>query len=144
KAEVAGQGFINVYLTDQAILAGLERQPEKTLENKQVLVEFGDPNPFKEMHIGHLYSYIVGDAISRLFEAQGAKVQRLSYHGDIGLHVAKAVWGMRNSGINDDAPDVSIGQFYSKGAKAYERDEKAKQEIEAINQSIYSHDNDEI
>lgn len=143
KAEIAGPGFINIYLTSQAILDGIERQPAKNLDNKEILVEFGDPNPFKEMHIGHLYSYIAGDAISRLFESQGAKVQRLSYHGDIGLHVAKTLWGMQKSGVDRNSSAEDLGKYYAQGAQAYEQDETAKQEIENINQLIYSRDDDE-
>src|SRR5476649_2368864 len=94
KAEVAGQGFINFTLTDEnlakaALTATILSKP---LAGQQILAEFGDPNPFKEMHIGHLYQYIVGDAIASLLEANGAEVKRLSYHGDVGLHVARAIY----------------------------------------------------
>jgi arginyl-tRNA synthetase len=138
---VAGQGFINLTLKDEQLLAQLEPSSPKSLTGQEILVEFGDPNPFKEMHIGHLYSYIVGDSICRLLEASGASVRRLSYHGDVGLHVAKAIWGMRSSGEIDD---IGLGTAYAKGAKAYEEDEQAKAEIEAINNHIYEADDPAI
>lgn len=100
------------------------------------------------MHIGHLYSYLVGDAISNLLEVSGAKVRRLSYHGDVGLHVAKAIWGMQNSEVNfeaaGDAIRQNIGIYYAKGARAYEEDENAKQQIRQINDHIYKKDDEKI
>ena len=139
--EVAGPGFINIKLSDEQLakLFNSSLDLPKPLEGQEILVEFGDPNPFKEMHIGHLYSYIVGDSISKLFESAGADVKRLSYHGDVGLHVAKAVWGMKNSGGTDD-----IGKSYALGAKAYQEDPAAKAEIDEINEQIYAKSNPEI
>jgi len=136
---IAGPGFINFRLTNQALAkAALSAaQLPKPLAGQQILVEFGDPNPFKEMHIGHLYSYIAGDAIASILESRGAEVKRLSYHGDVGRQVAQAVWGMRQIEVRDD---VSLGQAYAKGAQAYESDEKAKAEIDEINQRIYKQD----
>jgi len=133
-AAVAGPGFINIRLHDKALLTLMDARPQQTLKGQEILVEFGDPNPFKEMHIGHLYSYIVGESLCRLLESQGAEVERLSYHGDVGLHVAKALWGMRHNKAGD------IGSYYQAGAKAYEEDVDAKSEIEVLNDQIYQKD----
>lgn len=141
KVDVAGPGFLNIALKNADIwnmAAGATNLP-KPLVRQEILVEFGDPNPFKEMHIGHLYSYIVGDSISRLLEAQGATVRRLSYHGDVGLHVAKAVWGMQKADSGRE-----IGQHYATGAKVYEEDEAAKLEIDEINRQVYAKDDQAI
>ena len=136
---VAGPGFLNFKLTDEALAraAFAATSLPKPLAGKEILVEFGDPNPFKEMHIGHLYSLIVGDAIASLLDANGASVRRLGYHGDVGRHVAMAIWGMQNN-------KGSIGECYAAGAKAYEENEKAKTEIQAINEHIYKKDDAEI
>jgi arginyl-tRNA synthetase len=134
KVEVAGPGFINLTLNDQKLLGQLDGEPIKQLAGQEILVEFGDPNPFKEMHIGHLYSYIVGDSVSRLLEAAGATVRRLSYHGDVGLHVAKAIWGMKQLDGHD------VGAAYAAGAAAYEQNQSAKEQIDSINQHVYSKD----
>jgi len=135
---VAGPGFVNLKLTDSALIELASQKVGQSLKGREILVEFGDPNPFKEMHIGHLYSYIVGDAICHLLEAAGATVRRLSYHGDVGLHVAKAIWGMQHKGYESSAGNVGV--FYVEGAKAYAEDEQAKQEIDAINQQVYAGD----
>ena len=151
KAEIAGPGFINIRLSDETLWQAAMSAVELPEPNKgqEILVEFGDPNPFKEMHIGHAYSYIVGDSIASILEASGAKVERLSYHGDVGLHVAKAIWGMKNDPSFDKEKiggtiRNNIGLYYSKGSLAYERNEKAKAEIERINQQIYDRSDSEI
>ena len=143
EVRIAGPGFINFRLTDEALAkaAVLAADLPKPNAGQEILVEFGDPNPFKEMHIGHLYSYIVGDAISSLLEASRAQVRRLSYHGDVGRQVAQAIWAMRQVEITDDA---SLGQAYAKGAQAYEEDETAKAEIDQINQHLYEQDDPAI
>lgn len=140
KVDVAGPGFLNITLKTGDIwkmASGAANLP-KPLASQEILVEFGDPNPFKEMHIGHLYSYIVGDSISRIFEANGATVRRLSYHGDVGLHVAKAIWGMRQSEAQD------LGAHYALGANAYENDKQAAEQIQLINDHIYKKDDEQI
>jgi arginyl-tRNA synthetase len=150
EVNVAGPGFINLKLTDEELNKKVSTAADlpKSNEGKEILVEFGDPNPFKRMHIGHLYSYIVGDSISNLLEASGAKVQRLSYHGDVGLHVAKAIYQMEKDEVRikimPTEPIPDIGQYYQKGNKAYEESEDAKQRIHAINEHIYKKDNPEI
>jgi len=62
-----------------------------------VIVEYSDPNPFKPLHAGHLYTTLVGDTIARLVERAGAKTVRINYGGDVGLHVAKAYGRSLNS-----------------------------------------------
>lgn len=137
---IAGPGFINFKLTDEALQKAALAATDLPKPNagQEILVEFGDPNPFKEMHIGHVYSYIAGDTISSLLKASGAKVKRLSYHGDVGLHVAKAIWGMQKHGAGD------IAAAYAAGAKAYEDDAAAKHEIDTINEHLYKRDDPEI
>lgn len=150
EVSVGGPGFINFKLTDeklaQAALAAAELP--KPLAGQEILVEFGDPNPFKEMHIGHLYSYIVGESICRLLESGGAAVKRLSYHGDVGLHIAKAIYGMREleaqkSGDMDKLEDF-LGTAYALGNKQYEENEQAKTEVETINKQIYDQGNQKV
>ncbi|MBX4199545.1 arginine--tRNA ligase [Candidatus Saccharibacteria bacterium] len=141
KIEVAGAGFINITLKNESLINALQTatQLPKTLEGQEILVEFGDPNPFKEMHIGHLYSYITGDSISKLLEAGGASVRRLSYHGDVGLHVAKAIWGMQHQPAGQE-----LGVYYAAGANAYEDNPEAKAQIEQINEHVYKKDDEQI
>jgi arginyl-tRNA synthetase len=135
KIEVAGAGFINFFLSRQAVLnevkkaAHDEKWGENTLhKGKTVMVEYTDPNPFKEFHIGHLMSNAIGESIARLFESSGAKVSRANYQGDIGLHVAKAIWGKQQK------PEASWGESYVYGSEHYEAH---KEGIDSLNKVIY-------
>ena len=148
RVDVAGPGFINLTLSDEALNKAIDASPSQPDKDQEVIVEFGDPNPFKEMHLGHLYTAIVGDSIARLLEASGASVERVSYHGDIGLHIAKAIWAINKqaeTNLKTIVHDPSlIGQFYATGATAYDNDELAKAEINEINKHIYAHDDKTI
>ena len=114
--EIAGSGFINFKLAPgvfdnelaRAISEGDKWGRNETLKGKKVMVEYTDPNPFKEFHVGHLMSNAVGEGISRLVEASGADVKRACYQGDVGLHVATAVWAMAESRVknNPDYPEM--------------------------------------
>jgi arginyl-tRNA synthetase len=109
--DIANPGFLNITFTVEAIsrkvfevLSNIQpintgnssKFSFKELSNhsKRVIIEYTDPNPFKELHIGHLYSNAVGESLARLLEMQGNEVRRVCYQGDVGMHVAKALWGM--------------------------------------------------
>jgi arginyl-tRNA synthetase len=93
-AEVAGPGFINIKLTDAALIELTKASAVKTYSGQKVLVEYSDPNPFKPLHAGHLYTTLVGDVIARMVEYAGAEVVRLNFGGDVGLHAAKSMWAI--------------------------------------------------
>ncbi len=145
KVEIAGPGFINFYLNRtffrdavRDILNKKEKWGANEIhKNKKVLIEHTQPNPFKPFHIGHLMSNTIGESISRLYEFTGAEVRRANYQGDVGLHVAKALWGLRKTG--GDPSNVSdIGKAYVEGNKAYEEDEKnVVKEITSFNLMVY-------
>jgi arginyl-tRNA synthetase len=94
--EVAGPGFLNLKLTDQTLIAAIGIKTPQTLTGKRILAEYSDPNPFKPLHAGHLYTTLVGDTIARLVQNAGAETVRLNYGGDVGLHVARGMWGILN------------------------------------------------
>ena len=147
KAEVAGPGFINLTLTDTALTGLLEARPSKSLQGKKVLVEYSDPNPFKPLHAGHLYTTLVGDTIARLLERAGAETIRLNYGGDVGLHVGKCLWAIikhlggdfpeKLAEIPDNERAQWLGDRYVEGNSAYETDETAKGEIVNVNKGVY-------
>ncbi len=148
--EVAGPGFINLKLTDAALLqsatTALEQRPQH-YAGQTVLVEYSDPNPFKPLHAGHLYTTLVGDQLARLIELAGAHVVRLNYGGDVGLHVAKSMWaivcflGGELPQKLADVPEAErsrwLGARYVEGNTAYEAGETAKAEIIDLNKKIY-------
>ncbi|MEK7480719.1 MAG: arginine--tRNA ligase [Patescibacteria group bacterium] len=148
--EVAPPGFLNFFFSRSAIaehIASIGARPDAWGKNsayrgKKVMVEYTDPNPFKEFHIGHLMSNAIGEAISRIIELSGAEIKRVNYQGDVGLHVAKAVWAMDRLQKKDDEPaHVFLGRCYAFGAARYEQDETARAEITLINKQIFEKSN---
>ncbi|MFA6503274.1 MAG: arginine--tRNA ligase, partial [Candidatus Paceibacterota bacterium] len=113
-------------------------------EGRRVIVEYSNPNAFKEMHIGHLVGTVVGEAVSRLIENTGATVARDTFGGDIGPNVAKALWGLRKRSISEPTTAQEIGEAYVIGSNAYETDAEAKKEIDALNQEIYAGTDQEL
>lgn len=145
KIEVAGPGFINFTLA-RPIISGIVKEASSlgsewgkgnAIEGKRYSIEYSCPNPFKEMHIGHLMSTVIGEALSRVIENGGAAVVRDSYGGDVGPHVAKALWGLRDKGITEPATAQEIGEAYAHGSRVYEESEETKGAIDALNRAIY-------
>ncbi|MBI2285324.1 arginine--tRNA ligase [Candidatus Saccharibacteria bacterium] len=147
KTKVADPGFINFFVSDKALLDELQRQPIQTYDGQTVVVEYSDPNPFKVLHVGHLYTSIVGDAIANLFETAGAKVARVNFGGDVGLHVAKTMWAVLQK-LGGESPEklqiIEPGKrsewltdCYIEGNNAYEQSADAKSQIVKLNKRIY-------
>lgn len=168
----AASGFVNIWLKDEVIKEAIVQTTElgdkfgshDKLKGQEVLVEHTDPNPFKEVHIGHAYSNTIGEAVARLYKLGGAKVSQVSYHGDVGMHVAMAVWAISKilsegegewfeggdlAGLTMDDVAVNkrvafLGAAYARGATAYKEDEQAANEIKQVNVHIYAHDDEGV
>lgn len=160
KVEVVKPGFINFFFSDKyllTVLKDINTQKERyfkldILKGKRYVIEYTDANPFKTFHIGHLYTNMVGESFARLVEALGASVTRANYQGDIGLHVAKTLWGLvemlKKEEISFD--DLSkrglvervqyLGEAYMLGFQKYddEKDADVINVIKDINYYIFS------
>ena len=136
KIEVAEPGFINFFIADKFFTDNLKNVDKNygkgtELKNKKIIIDYTDPNPFKEFHVGHLMNNAIGESLSRIFEFQGAKIKRVCYQGDVGVHVAKAIWGKLQK------PELAWGQAYAYGAEKFETDENSKKQIVDLNKVIY-------
>ncbi|MDX1765741.1 MAG: arginine--tRNA ligase, partial [Candidatus Saccharimonadales bacterium] len=161
----AVSGYINLWLhpvaladgvfTDQENARGERRRygDSSQFGGQETVIEFTDPNPFKELHIGHAYSNTVGESLAKLFEAAGSKVHRVTYGGDVGLHVAKAIWGIKQLEYEESqvfgAVPVEerasfLGRAYALGATRFEEDDSVKAEVQALNKLIYEQSDPEI
>lgn len=117
-------------------------------KNKKVMVEFAHPNTHKPVHIGHLRNMITGESVVRVLENSGKKVIRANYQGDVGMQVAKCLWGvdhLKEEFEKAKKGDVSdrakfLGKAYALGAQTFEKDEQVKQEIGEYNKKVYSGD----
>ncbi|HEX4774524.1 MAG TPA: arginine--tRNA ligase, partial [Candidatus Saccharimonadales bacterium] len=153
KVDVAGPGFINLTLSDEALLGLLGERPAESLNGQVIVAEYSDPNPFKVLHAGHLYTSVVGDAIANLLEQASGEVHRVNFGGDVGLHVAKNMWAIlrylggehpeKMSEVPEDQRPDWLSQRYVEGNEAYETNEAAKPEITEINKRIYGLHNDD-
>ena len=155
KIEVAGPGFLNFTLSRDFLTQEIARINKAgdswgkgtTWEGKKVFVEYTDPNPFKEFHIGHMFTNTTGESIARLFMMAGADTKRLNYQGDVGLHVAHALYGMQQLGCTaeSDFSARDLGKAYAHGATAYKNEVAgAKEAIRDINKKVYERSDEEI
>lgn len=155
RIEIREPGFINFFLSQEVISRDIARVLESSEKvdltgkspaegDSSLILEFGDPNPFKEPHIGHLRNFVIGECLARLNEAGGIKMIRANYQGDVGLHVAKAIWGIISLGFDivDEISPQDLGKAYTHGAQKFESDENAKSEIIEINKKIYEKDSE--
>ena len=99
KCDVAGPGFVNIFLKDEYLRArlGVLDLP-KIGQGKKVIVEYSAPNIAKPMSVGHLRSTIIGDALANVHKALGYDVIRWNYIGDWGTQFGKLIAAYRRYG----------------------------------------------
>lgn len=154
KTEVIKPGFINFWLDNEYLLqeakkmyaGNIEYLPFHLGKTKKIMIEYAHPNTHKLFHIGHLRNIATGESIVRILETAGNQIIRSNYQGDVGLHIAKCLYKIKNEKLKIKSLKTIqekirfLGQAYSEGQKAYETDEKAKEEIHQINKMIYDQD----
>jgi len=133
--DVAGPGFVNIKLKKQYVADKIHKllnkgvRPPITTGERRVVIDFSSPNIAKEMHVGHLRSTIIGEAISRLLEFVGYSVLRLNHVGDWGTQ-----FGMLIAHLQDKFPDYlrvsppigDLQMFYKESKKRFDAEEDFK------------------
>lgn len=145
KIDIAGPGFLNFHLSRDFFTTAVSRASETgaawgrsdALKDELILFEYTSPNLFKPLHIGNLVGNIIGESCTRLAEFSGATVKRINYPSDIGLTVAKGVWGLQATG-GEPGDIAALGAAYQKGNEAYEAGGAEKDAIDAVNQALYT------
>ena len=136
-----------VFQKEVAIINKEKDSYGKMVDGKKetIMVEFGQPNTHKAFHVGHLKSAISGLGIVRILENAGKEVIKTNYYGDVGMHVAKSTWGIKQKGIPDDfnSWDVHkrmlfIDEGYVLGSAEFEKNKIAAEEMKKINSDIYA------
>ena len=148
---ISSPGFLNFNLSDEYLNTAIDNYTTDfaqnisygEYQNKTIICEFSDPNPFKVLHVGHLYTSIVGDSISRLFEYAGARVIRANFGGDVGLHVAKTMYILQQKDTSSLQIE-DIANCYIAGTAAYDEDSSAHERITKLNKEIYQINHDKI
>jgi arginyl-tRNA synthetase len=148
---LAGPGFINFRLKPAALLAWLQaydseehlRTGAASARHGQTwVVDYSSPNTAKQMHVGHLRSAVIGEAICRLLAFSGARVIRDNHLGDWGTQFGKLIWAYKQARDRDAAaleaaiarePIETFEQLYKDGNAAAEADpavmDQARQEL---------------
>lgn len=143
RLEIAGPGFINVFLSDTFLSQELERiysderlGIEKVAPQK-VVIDFSSPNTAKEMHVGHLRSTIIGDSLARMLEFLGYNVLRLNHVGDFGTSFGMLIAYMKEfEPLEFTLQDLMV--WYKASKERFDNDEsfkkKAQLEVVALQQ----------
>lgn len=153
RIETAGPGFINFYLKDEKLAGTVLGEDDSDAlgdltEAKRIIVEYCDPNTHKMLHIGHLLQLTLGETLARLLEYQGHEVFRANYGSDIGLTVAKCLWGIGK--LEDEYTKARagtlrekaqfLGKAYAYAHAEYEKSLEVKEEIDQITNKMYQRD----
>ncbi|TAF56238.1 MAG: arginine--tRNA ligase [Oscillatoriales cyanobacterium] len=137
--EIAGPGFINLRLKTSYLEAQLQQMLTDdrlgippVAQPQTIVVDFSSPNIAKEMHVGHLRSTIIGDAIARVLEFQGHTVLRLNHVGDWGTQFGMLITYLRevypDALTQADALDIGdLVTFYKQAKVRFDDDEAFKE-----------------
>ncbi len=135
--EIAGPGFLNLNLTTQvfnAQLRELSNDPrlglEKSSAAKTVVIDYSAPNVAKEMHVGHLRSTVIGDALARMNRFVGNNVIARNHIGDWGTPFGMLIEHLLDLGEDQAVAELSIGDldtFYKGAREKFEADDAFKQ-----------------
>ena len=149
KVEIAGPGFLNLTVSPDwlaAQLAALAAQPKcgipQTGAGKRVVIDYSSPNAAKQMHIGHIRSTVIGNAIDRIFRALGYDVVADNHLGDWGTQFGILIKGYRELLTQEERDNLTVANlekcYVLSAAKAKEEDglwkEACKQELVKLQQ----------
>ncbi|HEX8324324.1 MAG TPA: arginine--tRNA ligase [Tepidisphaeraceae bacterium] len=129
KIDIAGPGFINITLAkswlerQSATLAADERLGVPRVPTPQtVVVDYSGPNVAKQMHVGHLRSTIIGDAVARVLSFQGHSVIAQNHVGDWGTQFGMLIAYLRDTAATSDARIEDLDTFYKEARKRFDAD----------------------
>jgi arginyl-tRNA synthetase len=134
--EIAGPGFLNLALTPSFLdhqLVELSRDPRlgvaTTMEPLRVVIDYSAPNVAKEMHVGHLRSTVIGDALARMNRFAGNHVIARNHVGDWGTPFGMLIEHLVDLGEDRAAATLSIGDldgFYKEARVKFDSDDAFK------------------
>lgn len=132
RIDIAGPGFINIHLTPDYLanvcfdaLVDEQLGVRSEREQKTVVVDYSGPNLAKEMHVGHLRSTIIGDAVVRVLEFSGDKVLRQNHMGDWGTQFGMLIAeleGQLQSDLDAGLALADLETFYQQAKKHFDDD----------------------
>ncbi len=148
KAEARGP-FVNFYVDAahlaESVLKDVDvagaRYGHSTIgAHKKVMVEYAQFNTHKAIHVGHVRNMVLGETVARVLSANGYSVIRATYHGDIGIHVAKTLWGLLHLHKDETPPAEGrgtwLGKIYAEATAYLEAHPEADAEARVLNQKL--------
>lgn len=125
------------------VLKGKKRYGRSTTgKGKRVLIEFANPNTHKEVHIGHLRNFTLGQSAANILAANGYETTSVSYINDLGNNVARCLWGIKHLHPNEEpAADERLnflGRVYTEATRAIDEDDIKKDEVSMIQAELES------
>jgi len=143
--EIAEPGFLNIWFSKDAIRSEFKKIAEAgdrwgaINEKGKVIIEYSQPNIAKPMHIGHLRSTIIGDALANIFEFAGYKVVRWNYLGDWGTQFGKLIVAYKRWGDDKKIEQDSVNELNNLYVKFHEEvehnpslDDEAREEFKKL------------
>ncbi len=137
EVEIAGPGFLNLTLTTtflEAQLRHLLKDPRmgvaSTAHPKKVVIDYSAPNVAKEMHVGHLRSTVIGDALARMYRFAGHQVIARNHVGDWGTNFGMLIEHLIDLGEHAAMASLSIGDldsFYRAARAKFDADDAFKE-----------------
>lgn len=168
-AEIQAMGpYVNFRLATGEAVARVVRDVEvkgdsygssKSGENREILFEYAQPNTHKEVHVGHFRNLVMGVALIQTLQKTGWNVIPMSYHGDVGAHVAKCLWWLAKS--KEASPDdltkeradqilasmsaeqrtgKYLGEMYAESSRKLAETPEYKEEISRVQQQLEAHE----
>ncbi len=129
KAEIAGPGFINLWINDnwiaKSVQAALEDERlgvSKKSDPIKAVIDYSGPNMAKQMHVGHLRSTIIGDTLANLLEFLGDEVLRQNHIGDWGTQFGMLIAYLEERGEDGSGTLKDLEQFYKNAKKRFDKD----------------------
>ncbi|MBD3312124.1 arginine--tRNA ligase [archaeon] len=144
KVKAAGP-YINFYFdrsmfADKVVKECLKDKKVKT-RNKVISLDMFGPNAMKGVHVGHVRNAAVSGCVCRLLKKSGFKVKTVSFGCDIGLPVAKVLWGYLNLGLKPEGDKGEwLGKLYSVVSNKFKQDERVREEVYELNKKLYNKD----
>ncbi|WP_277284211.1 arginine--tRNA ligase [Sneathia sanguinegens] len=144
KIELAGPGFINIYVSDEKLNEEITRFGSEKFEygidtSRIVAIDYSSPNIAKRMHVGHLRSTIIGDALKKIYEEIGFKVYGDNHIGDWGTQFGKLIVAY-NKWLNKEAYEKNAIEelerlyvlFSTESKKDPSLEEEAREELRKV------------
>ena len=125
--------YLNIYFDLRELIPHLFKNiksqeffsPKVFESTPKTMVEYSQPNTHKQLHVGHMRNLCLGDALVRIFQYTGIETLKTTYPGDMGTHVAKCLWFLKNH-YQGDMPTENkgawLGDLYSQAETKWQED----------------------